>query len=202
VTVSANPSAPTNENDDLLIQLQLDGGWPELEARSIARLVATSSKADAGPVSEREYIDQLARICLRLGFADLNALLDWVASVGWVPEHLAIAVSREAMFARAQTYWSHSVRAVALDLLYLDGRAGPLLTRSRLKRQWLESSAAGTGVDRHDPTEALTWYRKKIGVAPIGADELARLNGWSSESDMMDDVLCEYIYQQAQTLRE
>lgn len=188
-------SEPIIGEDDMLIEAQLEGGWPALQARALARLAASCPQAHLGPVTESEYLDQLASTCFQLDLADLNALLAWMAAVGWTPEHLATAMAREAVFARAQSYWSSETRSVARDLLFLEGRAQRLLRRSSDKRRQLELSPVLSDTGQDDLAEALSWYREQTGMAKVDSDELlARLNGWMSESDMKEEVLREYRY--------
>lgn len=196
-TAEGNGDARTIDNDAVLVELQLEGGWPALEAMAIARLATAGPSVDGGPVTEREYIDQLARLCLRLGLPDLSSLMSWAAAAGWSDEHLVAIVSREVLLTRARSYWLHDVRAVARELLQLDGRAESLAERSRLKRTWLDAATNERTASQSDPSDALAWYRDRVGMSQSGADELAAFNGWSSKSDMMEDVLREHAFQQA-----
>ncbi len=199
VSLQPDDDAVPNGQDELLLEVQLLGGWPELEAQCLARLVvmgAATAATETLSISEAEYIDQLARVALRLGLDDAQSLMHWAASVGWTPEYLSEVVVREARLERARTYARSDLRRVAHDLLQLNGRAQPLLARARDKRLWLESRPAYTMSVSDVEARALAWFRQSRANTHLDGAELARCHGWPSLADMEQDVLHEFLYRE------
>ncbi len=184
--------------DDLLTECRLDGTWPAVEAMALARLLSANPSSYSGTVTEEEYLTELAHLCLSLGLESLEEVSSWLRTVGWESSRLARLVEIEVLLRRARDYWMNDLQEAARHVLILNGRDKPLLDRARRKRRWLDSIGGRSAVIACDPTEGLAWFRDQISSPRSEPDEvLAQRNGWSSVSDMREDVVCEYGYHHA-----
>jgi hypothetical protein len=183
--------------DDVLAECRLTGRWPEVEAMALARLLVAHARPSIASIAEEDYFAELAKLCLQLGMENLEQLSSWLENTGYDASRFAVLVEREALLRHALDYWSNDLREAAIDVLNLTGRRPRLLERARQKREWLTSIGERAALLTEDPKDSLAWFRDRIGASDREPDVmLAKRNGWSSVSDMTEDLLCEYHFQE------
>jgi hypothetical protein len=188
---------PSGGSDDVLTECRVAGQWPAIEAMALVRLLVGQLTGWAGQMTDDEYVSELARLCVSLGLDSLDDVLKWLDQVGWDGERLIRFLDRESRVGRAREYNGNDLRDAARDVLVLSGAEAALAERGRRKRAWLDALDRSTLVSR-DPSEAIEWFRSLVGsraAEPEGV--LASRHGWSSVSDMKEDLLCEYAFRSA-----